>query len=243
MSDETVLPVNSSALERGIERAFTDLLYGMENPYPSLLNPATSKKRMLPYIAQDRGVSEWDSAAPESEQRLTAGNAWAIRRLAGTKKGLMLAMDSLEHDSEVIPWYQMAPKGNPHHFELIAWKRRNAPINQEVVQRMIDHIEDAKSERDTYELILALGAEAGFVFSGAVDRGITIFDESYEGAISGSPEASGAVGVSGASYQVLSTDDVAASVLPDRSFSAGEVAVGGAFRMYLLTEFSPGANL
>ncbi|MFR9656404.1 MAG: phage tail protein I [Rikenellaceae bacterium] len=242
MSEYSLLPDNRSPLERGLELAFTQLLYESENPYPALLNPRQTKKPMLPYLAQDRGVPEWDSAAPESEQRQTVANAWPVRRLAGTRKGLMLAMDSLEYDAEVTPWYQMAPRGQPYHFELVAWKRQNAPINQDVVHRMIAHIEDAKSERDSYELILAFGVETGLALSSVPDRGITIFDESYEGDIAGSPTVAANFHAAGACYQAVATEDTASGVLPNITACGGTVFTGGAYRMYLFTDFAPGAT-
>ena len=243
MNDDSVLPANRSALERALERAFTELLYSSDNPYPSLKNPEKTPTHILPHLAQDRGVSEWDANAPISEQRRTVANAWPVRRLAGTRKGLLLAMDSLEHDAEVVPWYRMEPRGEPYHFELIAWTRANAPINQAVVSRMIDHLEGAKSERDTYELILALGNQSSIKCSGAVDPGVTIFDEQYGGEISGSPMISGHIVCAGALNQVLVTDDEAVGVLPARAHGVAWVSIAGACRAYTLTEFSPRARV
>lgn len=242
MSEYSLLPDNRSPLERGLELAFTQLLYDIENPYPALLNPRQTAKKTLPYLAQDRVVPEWDATAPESEQRQTVTNAWPVRRLAGTRKGLMLAMDSLEYDAEVTPWYQMSPRAQPYHFELVAWKRQSAPINRDVVHRMLDHLEDAKSERDTYELILAFGVETGMAMSSVPDRGVTVFDESYEGDISGSPAVSASFKTAGACYQAVATDERASGILPDRTASGGTVFTGGAYRMYLFTDFSPGAK-
>jgi len=213
LKNGSVLPDNRSLFERGLEIAFTQLLYEINNPYPQLLNPRQTNQSTLPYLAQDKGVTEWDANAPESEQRQTVANAWHVRRLAGTKKGLTLAMDSLEYDAEVTPWYQMLPRGLPYHFEIVAWKRKNAPINKDVVHRMHTNIENSKSERDTYELILALGIETGLSVSAVHDRGITIFDELYQGAISNSP--------------ILSVDFYAV----------------GAQCIYLFTDLSPGAIL
>jgi len=242
LENGSVLPDNRSLFERGLEIAFTQLLYEIDNPYPQLLNPKQTNQPALPYLAQDKGVTEWDANAPESEQRQTVANAWQVRRLAGTNKGLTLAMDSLEYDAEVTPWYQMTPQGQPYHFEIVAWKRHNAPINQDVVHRMITNIEDSKSERDTYELILAFGVETGLGVSAAYDRGITIFDESYQGDIVSAPIVSANFQAAGAIYHATVTDDNADSILPDLTATGGTICMAGAQRIYLFTDFSPGAT-
>ncbi|MCH9691001.1 MAG: phage tail protein I [Gammaproteobacteria bacterium] len=241
MSEYSVLPDNRSRLESALELAFTDLLYASENPYPTLLDPARVKKNALPYLAQDRGVSEWNAAAPESEQRQTVTNAWKIRRLAGTRKGLILAMDSLEYDAEVTAWYEMEPKGLPYHFELVAWKRRNAGVSKDMVRRMLAHVEGAKSERDTYELILAVAVRAGLALSAVLSRSITVFDRSYVGDIVKSPAPSAHVCVAGAHCQIVATENIASGVLPDLTACIGGFLAGGAARAYLFSDFSPRA--
>ena len=65
-SKYSLLPDNRSPLERGLELAFTELLTSMVSPFPDLLNAHKTPTHMLPYLAQDRGVLEWDPAAPES---------------------------------------------------------------------------------------------------------------------------------------------------------------------------------
>lgn len=239
----SVLPDNSSPFERGLERGFNTLLYDLNNPFPGLLNPQDSPIHMLSYLAQDRGVMEWDATAPESEHRQTVTNALRTHQLAGTKRGIELALDSLEYDAEIKPWYQMTPRGDPYTFNVIAWKRDNAPVNQDVVSRMLDNINAAKAERDVFELSLALGLETSFSICAAHDRGITIFDESYSGQVKASPTVSASVGVAGISHQTLIKEDTEPSVLPNKTACEGAVFVGGAHRMIMITNFSPEAKI
>ncbi|MFG9976470.1 phage tail protein I, partial [Pseudomonas aeruginosa] len=78
----SLLPANRSALEAGLDLAFAQLLERIEPPFPALMDPTSTPVEFLPYLAADRGVGDWDPAAPESELRLTTALAWAIKRQA-----------------------------------------------------------------------------------------------------------------------------------------------------------------
>ncbi len=157
IKDYSLLPDNKSLLERGLELAFSELLYDIKNPFPSLLNPEKTDQHILPHLAQERGVPEWDAQAPESEKRQTVKNIWPIRRTAGTKKGVRLAVESLEYDAEVEPGYKTG--GEPYTFTVTAWKRPDTVPLQETANRMLDHVSDAKSERDEFQLRLGISAD------------------------------------------------------------------------------------
>ena len=58
MSDRergSLLPDNSSAIERGLEAAFADLLEAIAPPFPELLDPQRTPGQALTYLAADRG--------------------------------------------------------------------------------------------------------------------------------------------------------------------------------------------
>lgn len=161
MSDYSLLPDNRSALERGLELAFTQLLYESQNPYPAMLDPRQTGKAMLPYLAQDRGVSEWDANAPESEQRQTVANAWPVRRLAGTRAGLSVALSPLDAEVDVVPWYESGDE--PYHLSVVSWVNR--PITAELTARVIDRLSLAKSERDILTLGIGVKTDLGITLS------------------------------------------------------------------------------
>ncbi len=188
MSQYSLLPENASRLERAFERAFAGMLEGIEGPFPELLDPQRTPPAMLPYLAQDRGVAEWDGDASTELLRRTVANVWPIRRLAGTRHALVLAVDELDYDAEVVAWYDAnAEFADPYHLEVIAWKRGNAPIDQAITEQMLRNLSYAKSERDELTLTLALGAESAFGLSGAADPSVMARDDSPDGRILASP--------------------------------------------------------
>ncbi len=120
MSDDTprpsLLPVNSSPLERALDLGFARLLERIDPPFPELMNPATTPLAFLPYLAADRGVNEWSSAASEAEKRLTVELAWPTARQAGTRKALENAAKGLQLMPEVRAWYEQTPLARPTVF-------------------------------------------------------------------------------------------------------------------------------
>lgn len=175
MSDDaprlSVLPPNRSLLETGLDLAFAKLLERIEPPFPELMDPQATPAEFLPYLAADRGVSEWLSTAPESQKRATVASAWAVKRQAGTRAALTLAVESLGFEAEVEPWYRLAPRAEPY------WLRVSAIVEGAYSEldhaRLMARLLEAKSERD--HLVVNLISETkGRLYAGAYsDSGST----------------------------------------------------------------------
>jgi len=150
MSDEaprlSVLPPNRSLLEAGLDLAFDKLLERIQPPFPDLMDPQTTPAAFLPYLALDRGVSEWEASAPEAEKRETIASIWAIRRLGGTRKALELAVESMGLLPEVIAWHQETPASAPYGVKVIA--RALGDLDQAANRRLAVRLGQAKAERD-----------------------------------------------------------------------------------------------
>lgn len=53
----SLLPANSSPLEKALDLGFGRLLERIMPPFPALMNPLQTPSEFLPYLAADRGVS------------------------------------------------------------------------------------------------------------------------------------------------------------------------------------------
>jgi len=161
----SVLPDNRSALERALELSLSNRVYGVENPYPALLDADNTSLGVVPYLASERQLPIWDASDSEEVKRKLAGNAWKVRRLSGTSAGLSLALDSLGFLSEIVPWHKQSPRGVPYSLEVIAWEQGNKPVDVDNVFKLMAYIEEAQSERDQVELSLMFGVSVGFGLS------------------------------------------------------------------------------
>ncbi|KAA5846830.1 phage tail protein I [Pseudomonas chlororaphis] len=152
----SLLPVNSSPLERALDLGFARLLERIAPPFPELMSPAETPVEFLPYLAADRGVGEWRSEAPEAEKRLTVELAWPTARQAGTRKALENAAKGLQLMPEVRAWYEQTPPGAPYSFSVRAFTER--PYSEEIDARLDRRLADAKSERDILTVSVGLSA-------------------------------------------------------------------------------------
>ncbi|MEB0045746.1 MULTISPECIES: phage tail protein I [unclassified Pseudomonas] len=169
MSNDTprpsVLPANSSPLERALDLGFARLIERIDPPFPELMNPAATPLAFLPYLGADRGVSEWSSEAGEVEKRLTVELAWPTARQAGTRKALENAAKGLQLRPEVRAWYEQIPTGQPYSFSVRAFTEQ--PYSEDIDARLDRRLADAKSERDTLTVSVGLSAFGNHVI-GAV---------------------------------------------------------------------------
>ncbi|MGX0892119.1 phage tail P2-like protein [Pseudomonas sp. ADAK2 TE3594] len=164
-SRPSLLPVNSSPLEKALDIGFGTLLDRIAPPFPELMNPTATPLAFLPYLAADRGVSEWSSEAAEEEKRLTVELAWPTARQAGTRKALESAAKGLQLMPEVRAWYEQTPPGQPYSFSVRAFTEQ--PYSEEIDARLDRRLADAKSERDILSVSVGLSAFGTHVIGAA----------------------------------------------------------------------------
>lgn len=185
MSDEaprlSVLPPNRSLLEAGLDLAFDKLLERIAPPFPALMDPQATPAEFLPYLAADRGVADWNPAAPESERRATTALAWAIKRQAGTRRALIHAVESMELAAKVTSWHELKPAGVPYSFTVEATVERPWLIGD--FPRLWRRLNDAKSERDNLELVLAHETSGGLRAAAVAGTPMAIGDLELDGAL------------------------------------------------------------
>jgi phage tail P2-like protein len=152
----SLLPANSSPLEKALDVGFGRLLERVVPPFPALMNPLETPAEFLPYLGADRGVSEWSAAASEAEKRLTVRLAWPTARQSGTRKALENAAKGLQLAPEIRSWYEQTPPGEPYSFSVRAFS--TLPYSKEIDARLDQRLAAAKSERDTLSVSVGLSA-------------------------------------------------------------------------------------
>lgn len=163
MSDDTprpsLLPANSSPLERALDLGFARLLERIDPPFPELMNASQTPSAFLPYLAADRSVSEWDATASDLEKRLTVSLSWQIQRQAGTRQALNHAVESLGFTPRVTAWYEQQPNAHPYSFDVQAIIGQGWASGDH--NRLIQRINAAKSERDQATITVVHQTDGG----------------------------------------------------------------------------------
>ncbi|MEL6113766.1 phage tail protein I [Photobacterium sp. SP02] len=237
----SVQPENRTDVEEALEYAWHRVIQSQSSPYPDLKQPNLTREEFVSLLAAERGVMDWQPIDTLAQQRKTAEKAFDIHRKAGTREGLAVAMDALDCDIEITPWYRMEQPPGPYHLELTAWKR-NAPVTKAIAERMLTRIERTKSERDTVGLILGFGVASGFGFSGVMQKGMTTQDVSYSGEISSSPVAEANLSITAVPYHWTVNDDAFSTQLAATPGCHATVYSAGAMRFFVLTEIDFGVS-
>ena len=184
MSDEpkaSLLPANSSPLEKALDLGFGQLLDRVIPPFPALMNPLQTPTQFLPYLAADRGVSEWDADASETEKRLTVALSWQIQRQAGTPKALSYAVESLGFTPNISAWYQQRPLGVPYTFDVQAIIGRTWSSGDH--NRLIRRINAAQSERDRATITVVHETEGQLALTQVLDAPLSDGELYLDGAL------------------------------------------------------------
>ncbi|WP_059120935.1 phage tail protein I [Vibrio sp. MEBiC08052] len=238
----SVLPDNRSPLERSMELSFSQQIYAIDNPYPHLLDAQKTAMEIVPYLAAEFQLTVWETADTELVKRNLAGHAWQVRKMSGTRAGLKLALESFDFQSQIKPWYQQEPQGQPYSLEIVAWENGNKPVNVTNVKKLLAYIENTKSERDQIELSLMFGVETSMGITGAIAPVINTQETSGDAKLWPMPEAHVALSVCGATVPGMSINAVEASAVTPVIAGYSQIKVTGYAAHYNITVLTMNAR-
>ncbi len=136
----SLLPLNSTPLERGIEATFAETTL---IPLRTLYNPDTCPLHLLPHLAWAWSVDRWDPAWPEPVKRAAIKASFYIHKHKGTIGALRRVVEPLGYLIEVLEWWQTVPEGVPGTFALKVGVL-DTGITEEMYLELERLIDDAK---------------------------------------------------------------------------------------------------
>lgn len=137
---KSLLPINSTQLERAIEAASADPTV---IPLRSLYNPTTCPVHLLPHLAWAWSVDRWDDRWTEAAKRNAIRASFYIHSRKGTIGALRRVVEPLGYLLEVIEWWQTVPEGPPATFALRVGVL-DTGITEEMFSELERLIDDAK---------------------------------------------------------------------------------------------------
>ena len=149
----SLLPLNSTALERGIEAAID---HNPVIPIRTLYNAQTCPAHLLHQLAWAWSVDRWDNRWSEQTKRAAIESTFFIHAYKGTIGALRRVVEPLGYLLEVIEWWQTVPQGVPGTFGLKVGVL-DTGITEEMYQELVALIDDAKPlSRTLTELVISL---------------------------------------------------------------------------------------
>ena len=136
----SLLPINSTALERGLEAVNTQ---DTASILRTLYNPDTCPAHLLSQLAWAWSVDRWDPTWAESVKRSAIKASFFIHARKGTIGALRRVVEPLGYLIEIIEWFNTVPQGVPGTFALKVGVL-DTGITEEMYQELERLIDDAK---------------------------------------------------------------------------------------------------
>ncbi|MGE8408298.1 MAG: phage tail protein I [Pseudomonas sp.] len=136
----SLLPLNSTALERAIEAAFAD---ASDIPLRLLYNPDTCPAPLLHQLAWAWSVDRWDEAWPEPTKRAVIRSSFEVHARKGTIGALRRVVEPFGYLIEIVEWFNAVPQGVPGTFALKIGVS-DTGISEATYQELTALIDDAR---------------------------------------------------------------------------------------------------
>lgn len=164
----SLLPLNSTALERAIEAAFVD---ASDIPLRLLYNPDTCPAPLLHQLAWAWSVDRWDDSWSEAIKRSVIRSAFFVHAHKGTLGALRRVVEPFGYLIEVQEWWQTQPAGVPGTFALKVGVT-DTGISEETYNELSSLIDDARPvSRHMTGLAISLESRGGLYFGCALQDG------------------------------------------------------------------------
>jgi phage tail P2-like protein len=114
----SLLPPNSSGLERALEKVGLSLL-DIPTPLATLWDPTLIDAKLLAWLAWSLSVTSWKSYWSDTVKRNRVQRAIDIARHQGTAQSVRDVVDAFGGHIDIREWWQMTPKGVPHTASIV----------------------------------------------------------------------------------------------------------------------------
>ena len=140
MSNNTLLPPGSSALERRLALTCSGIS-DLQVPLRDLWNPATCPVRFLPYLAWAFSVDRWDESWAESTKRRVVQDAFYIHQHKGTISAVRRVVEPYGFLIRVLEWWQSGEQPGTFRLDIGV---QDQGISEETYLELERLISDAK---------------------------------------------------------------------------------------------------
>lgn len=115
----SLLPPGATPWERAVESVDADLV--ARDPLgliPVARSDVDTPLSLLPYLAAERSVNEFDGAWSEARQRAVTRGSFAFHRVQGTRPALDRALTPLGYRIGVVEWFERIEYRRPYTFRI-----------------------------------------------------------------------------------------------------------------------------
>ncbi|MGB9088913.1 MAG: phage tail protein I [Pseudomonas farsensis] len=167
----SLLPLNSTCLERAIEHADDEQA---EVPLRKLYNPQTCPAHLLHQLAWAWSVDRWDDAWADAVKRSVIRSAFFVHARKGTLGALKRVVEPFGYVIEIVEWFRLEPPGVRGTFALKVGVS-NGGISEETYRELSALLDDARPvSRHMIGLEISLETLGAFYIGAAAWDGDTL---------------------------------------------------------------------
>ncbi|KXG81704.1 phage tail protein I [Pseudomonas mosselii] len=165
---KSLLPVNSTQLERAVEVATDELT---DIPLRTLYNPDTCPAHLLYQLAWAWSVDRWDDTWSEAVKRSVIRSAFFVHAHKGTIGALRRVVEPFGYLIEINEWWEQVPRGTPGTFGLKIGVSTGG-IDEETYRELGLLLDDARPvSRHLTALQISLETSGAFYIAGSLSEG------------------------------------------------------------------------
>ncbi len=133
MSDHSLLPPNATPLERALDSC-TGALDRLPVPHRQLLDAEQAAEQLLPWLAWELSVDEWDPSWGPQQKRASIAASISIHQHKGSIGSVREGLNGIGIGARVQEWFAMQPVGEPGTFALLVEVDQMPAVKQNVLQ-------------------------------------------------------------------------------------------------------------
>lgn len=173
MSVITILPPNSTPLERHLAKTNADIESCNTSVIVQVTRSDVAPVEFLPYLAWEVSVDRWSDAWSEAAKRKVIAEAFYVHKRKGTIASLRRVVEPFGYLLRVYEWWQMVPEG-PRGTFMLDIGVSDQGITEEVYAELERLIDDTKPlSRHMTGLAITLMANGTFYVGAAAMLGDT----------------------------------------------------------------------
>lgn len=140
-----LLPPNATPFEHAFEDAFSRIS-DVPTPAKTFNNPLEAPAVVLPWLAWEESVDDWDISWTEDQKRAVIQASYKVHCHKGTIGGLEAALGALGFNVRIQEWFNMQPPGAPYTFKIFI-ESANAEVSNEHLKKLFTIIRNNKNLR------------------------------------------------------------------------------------------------
>jgi phage tail P2-like protein len=150
----SLLPPNSTRLERGFEAMINTRFDAIPIPIRDLRRADTCPEPLLAWLAWDESVDVWDDNWPEETKRAVIAASFKVHLHKGTIGALRRALAALDIGLEIVEWFDSGEA--PGTFRIDAFAdtifEAGLGINPALLAMISAHVDSVKRGSQHYSL-------------------------------------------------------------------------------------------